>query len=172
MKNIEIKTPVDSHEAIERKLVEIGAAKTWCRWQRDTFFNTSNGWLKIREAEGCAGELIGYERPVDESGPRPSTYDLFDLQEVERWRGMLERVLGTKQVVEKTRTLWIWKQTRIHLDRVNQLGEFLELEAVAKEITLEEAYDQAEFMIRELDLDAANFISVPYAEMLLGNSVS
>ena len=172
MKNIEIKTPLEDPRPIEAKLRSLDAEKIWCRWQRDTFFHTSKGWLKIREAEDEKAELIGYDRAVDDSGPRPSTYDLFDLEEVERWKRMFERVLGVKQIVEKTRTLWTWKQTRIHLDQVNGLGDFVELEAVAKEIDLDEAYDQADVMIRELDLDRSEFLSVPYAEMLRGRAES
>ena len=171
MQNIEIKTPIDSIEAVETRLAEIGADKIWTRSQTDTFFEVTRGWLKLREAEGKEPELISYERATDDAGPRPSTYDIAPLDDVEKWKRLLGRVLDAECVVCKTRTLWTWHHTRIHLDEVQSLGTFLELESVAKDISLEQASQEAAQMIGYLDLDRARFISIPYRELLRHVSV-
>ena len=134
MQNIEIKTPINSIETIENCLIEIEAEKIWTRNQTDTFFEVTRGWLKLREADGAVPELISYERPTDDAGPRPSSYDLMPLGDAEKWKSLLGRVLDAECVVCKTRTLWMWQHTRIHLDVVKSLGTFLELETVAKDI--------------------------------------
>ena len=166
MQNIEIKTPIDSIEAIEILLLEIGVEKIWTRKQCDTFFEVARGWLKLREADDCQPELISYVRSINDSGPRPSTYDLAPLDDAEQWKRLLGRVLDSECVVRKTRTLWIWKHTRIHVDVVESLGQFLELETVIKDITTEEAEREAAQMIAHLQLDPERFISIPYREML------
>ena len=61
-------------------------------------------------------------------------------------------------VVRKERTLWMWRHTRIHLDRVDGLGDFLELETVARDISVTEAEDEAARVITELALDRADFL--------------
>ncbi len=90
MQNIEIKTPIDSIEEIEQRLAEIGAEKIWTRCQTDTFFEVTRGWLKLREAEGAAPELISYLRPTDDTGPRPSTYDIGAIEDAEMWKRLLD----------------------------------------------------------------------------------
>jgi len=166
MQNIEIKTPLDSLEAIESRLVDIGAEQIWTRKQSDTFFEVTRGWLKLREADDAQPELISYLRPTDDAGPRPSTYDLAPLDDAEQWKRLLGRVLDATCVVKKTRTLWIWRHTRIHLDVVESLGEFLELETVMREITVKAARQEADQLITHLQLDRERFISIPYREML------
>lgn len=166
MQNIEIKTPIDSIETIESRLAKHEANKIWTRKQADTFFEVPRGWLKLREADGAQPELISYLRPTDDSGPRPSTYDVERVRDGAAMKRLLSRVLDSECVVKKTRTLWIWKHTRIHLDEVDSLGLFLELEAVAGEIAIDEARREADQMIAGLKLHREKFISIPYREMI------
>lgn len=166
MQNIEIKTPIASIEQIEQQLATIGAEQIWTRRQTDTFFEVTRGWLKLREADGSSPELISYRRPTDSAGPRPSTYDIAPIDDAEMWKRLLGRVLDATCVVSKIRALWIWRHTRIHLDIVDSLGTFLELETVSRDISLQEARHEADHMIEQLNLDPARFIAVPYREML------
>lgn len=165
MKNIEIKTRLPDRAAVEARLREAGAEFVWCRRQRDVFFRVPTGYLKLRLVQGEAAELIAYARAPG-TDPRPSDYDIAPVEEGSRLERALTRSLGVRGVVAKERTLYRWRHTRIHLDEVDGLGSFLELEAVARDITLDEARTEADAMISILDLDPALFLDRPYLEML------
>jgi adenylate cyclase class IV len=105
--------------------------------QRDTYFAVESGRLKLREltyrpASGGASvgaELIRYERP-DESGARVSEYECMPVAEPRRRLRELAAQYGVRSVVTKRRELWLSGATRIHLDDVDGLGTFVELETV------------------------------------------
>lgn len=164
MKNIEIKTRIPSPGEMEERVRALGAVHRWTRKQRDTFFDVPRGYLKLREEEGQPVELIAYHR-VAGTGPRPSDYDIAPIAHPKELGAALTRALGVRGVVEKTRSLWEWRHTRIHLDRVLGLGNFLELEAVAREIDLAEARAEAEEAIERLGLDREEFLDRPYLEL-------
>jgi len=166
LKNIEIKTPLTGRAQTEEKLLSIGANLEWTRKQVDTFFNAPSGWLKLREAAGCPAELISYRRSVGDSGPRESDYDILRLEEARELSSVLEHSLGILGIVEKQRALWLYRNTRVHLDRVKGLGDFLELETVLAEIDAGEGTAESEEVISLLELNKELFISVPYLELL------
>ena len=167
MQNIEIKTPAPpDREALRRALDALGAAPVWTRRQRDVFFPAPRGYLKLRRVEGEPGELIAYTREAG-TEPRSSDYEIVTVADPAALEAALTRALGVLGVVEKTRRLYTWRHTRIHLDAVRGLGDFLELEAVAREISLEEAREEAETVISRLGLDRARFLDRPYLELLL-----
>ena len=166
MQNIEIKTPIACFEKTEERLESMGAEKVWRRQQSDTFFDVPQGWLKLREADQAKPQMISYVRTTESSAPRPSSYDLIQLDDAEAWKNLLGRVLPMDCVVTKKRTLWIWKHTRIHLDQVEFLGNYLELETVVDGISLAEAEAEANQVIELLNLNRMEFISIPYREML------
>lgn len=166
MQNIEIKCPLPERARVERRLREMGAEPRWTRRQRDTFFAVPEGWLKLREAEGVLPELIAYRRSTDTDGPRPSDYVRARLEDAELWKELLAVVLPRETVVEKERTLWRAGRTRVHLDRVRGLGEFLELETAADEVGEREARRECDELIAALELDRASFLAVPYRALL------
>jgi len=166
LKNIEIKTPLAGRAQTEEKLMSIGANLEWTRKQVDTFFNAPSGWLKLREAEGCPCELISYRRSVEDSGPRESDYDILRLEAAHELSSVLEHSLGILGIVEKQRALWLYRNTRVHLDRVKGLGDFLELETVLAGIDAGEGTAESEEVIGLLELNKELFISVPYLELL------
>jgi len=167
MQNIEIKVPLDNPASVERRLYELGARRVWRRRQRDTFFAVESGWLKLREAGGQAAELISYRRDTTTADPRPSDYDVQTLADPESWQRLLGRVLPVRGVVAKTRTLWLLRHTRVHVDEVRGLGSFLELETVLDGIDAEAGRREADDLIDGLDLDRSRFVPVPYLELLL-----
>ena len=166
MKNIEIKSPLRRRPETEEKLGSIGARLEWTKEQVDTFFKVPSGWLKLREVEGDPAELISYRRSVEDSGPRESEYNIFRLQDASELKLVLEQSLGILGRVEKQRALWLWRHTRVHLDRVEGLGDFLELETVLSGISPAEGTAESEAVIGLLELDRKLFISVPYLELL------
>jgi adenylate cyclase class IV len=125
----------------------IGAALDTVEQQRDTYFAVAYGRLKLRErwttrtqpplAEvehrtvgiGKPAQLIWYHR-ASEPRARPSDYSLVQLPDGEAMRLLLAGALGVVVQVSKLRTVYLWKNVRIHLDQVVDLGEFLEFEAI------------------------------------------
>jgi predicted adenylyl cyclase CyaB len=166
MQNIEVKAPLRDRLKVEKKLSALGARPMWVRNQMDTFYRVPEGWLKIREAEGKPAELISYRRATGESGPRVSDYDVLVVGDGAAARRLLGRVLPADKVVEKERTLWIYEHTRIHLDRVRGLGEYLELETVVEGMSPEEARQETARIVDVLGLDPAEFIAVPYRDLV------
>jgi homotetrameric cytidine deaminase len=129
-RNVELKAldpdPVRSLAACR----ELGAEDHGVLRQRDTYFRTRSGRLKLREEEPGGATLIQYDRP-DEASARESRYRLTRVDDPRVLRASLDAALGTLVVVEKERHLLLWEGVRIHLDTVAGLGAFVELEGVA-----------------------------------------
>ncbi|MGQ9589621.1 MAG: class IV adenylate cyclase [Planctomycetota bacterium] len=168
MQNIEVKCPLRDRRKAEVRLEALGARKMWTRRQVDTFFRVPvrGSWLKLRECEGRPAELISYTRSTEDSRPRPSEYDVLIVKEPNDWKRLLSRVLPIDVVVAKERTLWIYEHTRVHLDAVEGLGEFIELETVVDDLSEAEARSEAERIIEVLAMDRGEFIAVPYRDLV------
>lgn len=124
--NLELKIKVNSHKQIESALKKNGAEFKGILKQKDVYYKTKTGLLKLR-IEGKSFTLIKYLR--DEKGKRWSNYELLDLRgkNPEKY---LESILNIEAVVEKKRKLYLYDNTRVHLDEVKGLGNFLELETL------------------------------------------
>lgn len=109
---------------------ELGAEDKGTLIQRDTYFEVPRGRLKLREESDAIAHLIAYERP-DLAGHKESRYRLIEVREPVELKDALAGVLGVKSVVRKTRRLFIFNGVRIHLDQVEDLGDFIEFEGVA-----------------------------------------
>jgi cytidine deaminase len=126
-RNLEIKArDADPRGSLELAL-ELGAEDRGEIAQVDTYFGHANGRLKLREQSPGDAELIQYRR-ADEAGPRVSDYRLVAIGDADALREALEAALGTLVVVKKNRRLLVWEGVRIHLDEVEGLGSFVELE--------------------------------------------
>lgn len=96
--------------------------------QRDTFFRVANGKLKLRE-EDIRAMLIHYGRKETDS-LQLSNYEIVPIPDAENTRAMLAEALGVIAEVRKDRILLVRANVRLHLDRVEGLGDFGEIEAV------------------------------------------
>jgi adenylate cyclase class 2 len=108
----------------------LGAEDKGTLIQRDTYFEAPQGRLKLREEPDEVAQLIAYQRP-DLPGARESHYRLIEVREPAELREALAAVLGVTVMVSKVRRLFIFESVRIHIDRVDGLGDFIELEGVA-----------------------------------------
>jgi homotetrameric cytidine deaminase len=129
-RNVELKA-IDTDP--ERSLAvcrELGASDEGLLVQRDTYFRTPSGRLKLREEQPGGATLVQYDRP-DDARARLSAYRLVPVVDADGLRTALDAALGTLVVVDKERHLFLWNGVRIHLDRVRDLGTFVEIEAVA-----------------------------------------
>ncbi len=128
-RNVEIKARIDSIEALVPRAAAIATQGLDRIEQDDTFFPCPNGRLKLRAFDAQRGELIFYAR-LDQAGPKESFYILSPTASPDTLRDALTAAYGTGGRVRKVRTLFLVGRTRVHLDRVEGLGDFLELEVV------------------------------------------
>ncbi|TBR22471.1 CYTH domain-containing protein [bacterium] len=129
-RNIEIKAAVR-----DRRTLLARAKALWGSPQRleqeDLFFPCPNGRLKLRVQVPGPSYLIAYSRP-DARGPKTSRYSTAVAPEPKALAACLRSALETGRTVVKTRLLFLAGRTRIHVDSVRGLGDFLELEVVLR----------------------------------------
>ena len=129
-RNVELKAIDPDPETTLARALAAGAADHGVLRQRDTYFAVLQGRLKLREEEPGGATLIAYRRP-DAADERVSDYRLVPLTDAAGLRVALAETCGVRVEVVKRRRLLLWETVRIHLDEVEGLGSFLELEAVA-----------------------------------------
>jgi predicted adenylyl cyclase CyaB len=163
--NIEIKASL-SDPARVRILVEQVGEKKGIMFQEDTFFKIPKGRLKLRRFSSTEGELIYYERR-DSPGPRQSDYLKVTTEEPDGLRQILEKAIGLDGVVRKRRELYLIGQTRIHLDEVEGLGNFLELEVVLQEgQKAEEGMVIVAELMEKLGIKKEDLIAEAYVDLI------
>ncbi len=161
--NLELKIKVESHTKLIKALRRINAEKKGILRQKDIYYKTGKGLLKLR-IEGNSYTLIKYLR--DEKGKRWSNYELLRL-EGKNPEKYLNDVFDVDTIVEKKRILYLYKNTRIHLDEVKGLGKFLELETLLVS-TRKDAEARFKEIIKLLDLDLTKQIRKSYKLLMLG----
>ena len=164
--NIEIKARVRDFEDIRRRAEKLSDTPAEVIPQEDTFFNTSTGRLKLRILEPDQGQLIYYVRPNQE-GPKRSDYHLSLTSDPENLKRALELAYGIRGVVRKTRYLYLVGQTRVHLDDVEGLGRFMELEVVMSEGQSDaEGQAIAESLMKALGVEKSDLLEGAYMDLL------
>jgi predicted adenylyl cyclase CyaB len=164
--NIEIKARVDDFDVLSARAEALSDVPVKVIPQEDTFFNTEKGRLKLRVLAPDLGYLIYYERP-DRDGPKRSEYHLAKTNEPENLKTALALALGVRGVVRKTRYLYMVGQTRIHLDEVDGLGYFMELEVVMREGQSDaEGQAIAEDLMRRLGVREEALIEGAYMDLI------
>lgn len=165
-RNIEIKAHIDSIDSVLSKALAVATATPVEIQQDDTFFQCTNGRLKLRAFDEQRGELIFYSRP-DQAGPKTSFYLISQSDQPQQLRDVLAAAHGVVGRVIKHRTLVMAGRTRIHLDRVQGLGEFVELEVV-----LEDDEDaalgiaEAHALMQQLGVGTEQLIETAYVDLL------
>lgn len=164
--NIEIKARVDDFEALKARAASLSDEPLRILLQEDTFFNIPKGRLKLRVQAPDRGQLIFYERP-EQDGPKRSDYHLAETQDPGNLKRALALALGIRGVVRKTRYLYMFGQTRIHLDDVEGLGYFMELEVVM-EAGQSDAEGQAiaEDLMRRLEIREEALLEGAYMDLI------
>jgi len=165
-RNIEIKAHIPSVAAVlERAAALADQGPTEIR-QDDTFFECRSGRLKLRTFANGEGELIFYRR-TDAHGPKESFYVRTPTAAPDSLRETLALAYGVVGRVRKNRTLFIVGRTRIHLDIVENLGHFLELEVVLRE---DEATDvgvrEAHELMQRFGVTPSQLIDRAYVDLL------
>jgi adenylate cyclase class IV len=134
--------------------------------QRDTYFNVAAGGLKLREQQPGGAHLIQFER-AEEPRQRESRYRIVDVDDPRTLLAALNATLGVDVVVAKRRHLFLWQTVRIHLDAVERLGSFIELEAVAAPSSdLRHEHELVQRLRRALSITDDRLLGAGYAQQL------
>jgi predicted adenylyl cyclase CyaB len=165
-RNIEIKARVADMAALTARAAAIADSGPVEIPQDDTFFHCDNGRLKLRVFEDGHGELIFYRRP-DADGPKLSFYVLSPTESPDTLREALTLANGQEGRVVKHRTLFLVGRTRVHLDRVQGLGDFMELEVVlADGEPVDDGAREAHELMARLRIPADCLVEGAYHDLL------
>ena len=167
--NVEVKARIESVDALKPVAARIADDGPVEIAQDDTFFQCRSGRLKLRTFSSESGELIYYRR-ADERGPKESFYLRSQTSTPAILRDSLSLAYGEAGRVRKLRTLFIVGRTRIHLDVVETLGHFLELEVVlGSDESIEEGIAEANRVMELLGVQRSQLIEGAYVDLLSRN---
>ena len=171
-RNIEIKARIDSVEALLAVAQALADGPPQTIEQDDSFFVCANGRLKLRDFGDGSGELIHYQR-ADTAGPKLSDYVRVTTREPAALREALGRAQGMLGRVLKTRWLLRAGPTRIHLDRVEGLGDFLELEVELRDGQSEaDGVAIADALLQALGVSPTQRLAGAYLDLLTRGNVN
>jgi predicted adenylyl cyclase CyaB len=164
--NIEIKARAEDLTALAEQVAEVGGRGPEIIRQEDTFFPCAEGRLKLRKFADGTGELIAYARESG-AGPTESRYAISPVTDAARLLSVLSQALGILGVVRKTRTLYMLGRTRVHLDQVEGLGSFVELEVVlAPDEERDSGLREASEILHRLGIGQDDLLDGAYIDML------
>jgi homotetrameric cytidine deaminase len=158
--NIELKARDRDPEATAERCLALGAEPQGELYQRDTYFKATHGRLKLREHRDGPSELIAYRR---------IRYTRTPVPDPETLREALDAAQQTAVVVSKRRRLFMWENVRIHLDEVDNLGTFLEFEALVGPglNTADEAHAKVARLRAELAIETDAILTDSYSDLLM-----
>ncbi len=171
-RNIEIKARAHAFDELRERAAALASDAPLIFRQLDCFYDVPRGRLKLRQFEdGTPAELIFYQRD-DRDGPKASYYTRSPVSNAEAMHALLASALTTRGIVSKERHLYMAGRTRIHLDRVDGLGDFIELEVVLAPDEDEEAGTaEAHALFEQLGVQHTDLVAVAYVDLLNEASV-
>jgi predicted adenylyl cyclase CyaB len=164
-RNIELKCRCADLAAVEERARRLGATDAGVLQQHDVFFEAPLGRLKVRDFGDGRAELISYRRP-DTPEARGSDVVVCPVADPALLHSTLAYALRTGGTVRKRRHLFLYRHTRIHLDDVEGLGSFVELETVMSGQSEDDAYAELRLVAAALALKADDAVPLPYVELL------
>jgi len=164
--NIEIKARVRDFAEIKLRAEKLSDTPVEVIHQEDVFFKVPQGRLKLRIFGIDQAQLIYYTRP-DQDGPKRSDYHIALISDPENLKRVLELAYGIRGIVKKLRYLYLVGQTRVHLDDVEGLGQFMELEVVMQEGQSDaEGEEIANRLMVSLGVERNNLLEGAYMDLL------
>lgn len=164
--NYEFKASCGDIGNLELKLKELNPLFIGTDHQIDTYFNVLNGRLKLREGN-IENSLIHYHR-TNTAGAKQSDVTLYQHQPDQNLKDILTKALGVKVVVDKKRKIYFIDNVKFHFDEVNELGSFIEVEAIDKDgsIGIEKLKEQCNHYIQLFGIRDDQFIAESYSDLL------
>jgi adenylate cyclase class 2 len=168
IKNLEFKAKVTSLEEYENLLLKLNPINFGVDHQIDTYFESRNGRLKLREVVGKENKLIDYKRE-NKLGSKISEIILYEHQPNESLKSILSNQLGIKVIVNKKRKVYAIENVEFHFDTVENLGTFIEVEAIDEneERTIEELKKQCDYYYEYFKIQSEQVEKLSYSDLLL-----
>ena len=165
--NVEIKAKSSNASFIRNYLQTHQADFKGLDEQTDTYFNVSNGRLKLREGN-IENNLIFYERE-NQAGPKNSKFHLVKIEDAKGLKEVLTKSNGIKVVVKKKREIYYIKNVKFHIDEVAGLGSFIEIEAgnILADLSQQQLKEQCDFYLKEFGVGENDLIEVSYSDLLI-----
>lgn len=165
--NFEFKATCQHLNILEQKLLELNPLFIGEDNQVDTYFNVSVGRLKLREGN-IENALIHYERKNTASA-KQSNVLLYQHSPNVFLKNILIKALGIKTIVSKKRKIYFIENVKFHFDIVENLGTFIEVEAIDKNgnIGIDKLKEQCTFYIEFFNLKNEDFIENSYSDMMM-----
>ena len=163
-KNLEIKASLPSIRTALATCRRIGARRAGTLLQTDTYFKVTKGRLKLREINDKKFELIYYVR-ANQRGSRYSDYTVVPVEQPGPTKPVCSSIFGVNVVVRKSRTLFLYRNARIHLDRVRGLGTFIEFEVLVGR-GRKQAAQLMDYLVREFGISRRSGIAGSYEDLL------
>jgi adenylate cyclase class 2 len=164
--NYEFKARCGDIERLELKLKELNPLYIGTDHQVDTYFNVPNGRLKLREGN-IENSLIHYNR-TNTTSAKQSDVSLYQHQPEKNLKSVLTKALGVKVIVDKKRRIYFINNVKFHFDEVNELGSFVEVEAIDIDgsIGIEKLKEQCNYYIQLFGITDDQFIAESYSDLL------
>lgn len=165
--NVEIKAKCTNLELVKETLLEKGADFKGVDHQIDTYFNCERGRLKLRSGN-IENTLIFYKRD-NQAGPKQSHVELTKLNPDNDVKETLASAYGVMVEVDKKRGIYFIENVKFHLDQVEKLGTFVEIEAIDLDgsIGLEKLSEQCNSFIELLNIKKEDLLEVSYSDLIL-----
>jgi len=165
--NVEIKAKCSNPEWVKTTLLALNADFKGLDHQIDTYFKVPNGRLKLRQGN-IEKALIHYNRPNQE-GPKVSEVSLYHPEHDQALLETLKKALGIKVIVDKQRAIYFIDNVKFHVDEVKELGGFVEIEAIDKDGSYDQAYlqNQCQHYMEVLRIQSVDLLDVSYSDLLM-----
>jgi len=165
--NVEIKAKCNEVNIIRNYLIKNGADFKGIDEQTDTYFNVTNGRLKLREGT-IENNLIFYERE-NKADPKNSAFSLVKIEDAKRLKEVLTTSMGIMVTVIKKREIYYIKNVKFHIDDVPGLGSFIEIEAgnLLAELSEKELNDQCNFYVDNFGIKPGDMVDRSYSDMIM-----
>lgn len=166
--NVEIKARCADPAFVRNYLLENNALPVGTDHQTDTYFNSPNGRLKLREGN-IENNLIYYERN-NQAGPKESLFHLVKIPDAAGLKQVLTKSMGIKITVIKKREIYYIDNVKFHIDEVPGLGSFIEIEAGNinyPDLTKEQLQAQCNKYLAAFGTKESDLVEVSYSDMLI-----
>ncbi len=164
--NVEIKARCENPEKVRKILTDLHADFRGVDEQTDTYFHCGNGRLKLRQGN-IENNLIHYLR-ADSAAPKASEVTLLAVQDGDGLREILSKAYGVKIVVKKRREIYFIENVKFHIDELEELGSFVEIEAIDSDgnRTEKELREQCTKYLQAFGIQKKDLIKSSYSDMI------
>ena len=123
--------------------------------------------MKLREGN-IENALINYDRD-DVQDSKESQIILYKHEPNIALKNILERQLGIKVIINKKRKIYFIDNVKFHFDEVENLGYFIEVEAIdeTNELGIEELKNQCNKYLEFFELGKENLVEKSYSDLIL-----